>query len=229
MNKQSSPVPGPSDVAAPIAVKISAVIESEFKRRSIFPALRLERAYFRDGSTGTHRVSVEQARELLADAKAMRPQGRSLPRGVPAAYSVLAKNVAQALAEEEARQAAADDAERGARQAAADDPGRDEALKRMTVSPACFSVGDKALFFSAGAERGVEVTVVRGYGLHTVRDPAGPYVSRSSGKRINYLLGYVVARSGDSWFCRAFDLTRGDCRPSHLCLVPSRREAAVCC
>lgn len=84
--------------APTIRVRISPVMEREFKRREIFPDLRLEVACrILNGATGDHEVSIERAKELLADARAMRDNSRELPRGVPVAYTALGRNIQQAL------------------------------------------------------------------------------------------------------------------------------------
>lgn len=110
-----------------------------------------------------------------------------------------------------------------------DDPGMEEAKKRAIQSPACFDVGDKALFFEDDDEFGAEVTVVEAYAMYSVRSKTGAYVAED-GARFNYQFGYVVKRKVDaqSFFVLPCQLTRDDCKPAHLCLVPSRPAAAFC-
>lgn len=68
--------------------------------------------------------------------------------------------------------------------------------RRAAQSPACFDVGDKTLYFKDDDEYGTEVIVVQAYGLYSVLDEAGAYLSAQDGKRINYQSGYVVGRKG---------------------------------
>lgn len=73
-------------------------------------------------------------------------------------------------------------------------------------------------------EYGTQVIVVQTYRLYAVLNDAGAYPSAAAGKRINYQSGYVVGRKGSehTFFARACQLTRDDCKPAHLCLVASR-------
>ena len=203
-----------------ITVLISPVMEREFKRRDIFPELRLETAVrIQNGATGVHKVSVERAKELLADAQAMGMYDRAapLPRGIPVAYSALVRNIGATLKQE-------------ARRGLWDDPGMDEMKKRAAQSPARFDVGDTALYFDDDDEEyGTQVSVVEAYGLYAVLNEAGAYLSAANGKRINYQSGYVVKRKGaeNTFFVLACQLTRDDCQPSHLRLVASMASAAA--
>ena len=55
----------PSDEPS-IRVTISPVIEREFKRRDIFPELRIENAErIQNGATGVHKVTIDRANDLL--------------------------------------------------------------------------------------------------------------------------------------------------------------------
>lgn len=200
--------------AALVTVLISPVVEREFKRRNVFPELRLETATrIQNGATGLHRVNFAVATALVTDARAMLAQRHDLPRGIPRAYSALVRNISASLKQE-------------ARRGLWDDPGIDEMKKRVAQSPACFDVGDTALYFSDDAEYGQKVTIVGGYELYCVACEDGPYMD-SNGQRLKYKRGYVIKRHGSDhlFFCRAYCLTGDDCKPAYLCLVPARQAA----
>ena len=194
--------------AATMTVLISPVIEREFKRRDIFQELRLETAArIQNGATGVHSVSTAVAHALLADAQAMQRRAHELPRGIPTAYSALVRNIGAALKQE-------------ARRGLWTDPGLDEMKKRAAQSPACFEVGDTVLYFAADDDYGSEVRIVHAYGMYCVGDDAGAFIS-ASGHRVMYQSGYLVRVEGSEsdYFAKACELTRGDCKPAHLCLV----------
>ena len=106
--------------AGQISIRISPYIEREFKRRDIFHELRLEKAYRTFSGTGDHMVSVERAREILADANANR-YNRDQPRGMSVAYGSLARNIDEALREE-------------ARQGLIQDPGEDAVISKIKAA-----------------------------------------------------------------------------------------------
>jgi len=192
-----------------IETRISPVIEREYKRRDIFPELRLENAArIQNGATGVHMLNVQHAQELFADAQAMQAQNRELPRGIPAAYSALARNIGEAL-------------ERDARRGLWDDPGMEEMMKRASATPARLEVGDRVLYFF-GNKAGVEACIVKDYRMYSVKYEDGHYIS-DDGKRRDYRYGYVirVKDSSEDFFTEAHTLTRDDCKPAHLCLVRS--------
>lgn len=106
------------------------------------------------------------------------------------------------------------------------DPGMEEMKKRAAQSPACFDVGDKALYFKEDDdEYGVEVTIVQPYAMYSVLTEDGAYIAEN-GKRVNYMFGYVIKHeSGDRpFFGRACKLTRDDGKPAHLRLVDAPAE-----
>ena len=196
-------------------VLISPVMEREFKRRDIFPELRLETAVrIQNGATGVHKVSVERAKEVLADAQAMEAHNRDLPRGIPVAYGALERNLTASLKQE-------------ARRGIWDDPGMDEMRNRAAQSPACFDVGDAVLYFSDDAEYGQKATIVGGYEMYSVTCEDGPYMD-SKGQRLEYKRGYAIKCNGSDhrFFCPAHCLTGDDCEPAYLRLVASRPAAA---
>lgn len=188
-----------------IFVRISPVIEREFKRRDVFAELRLEHAKsIINGATGVHQVSMARARELLVDAVAQRGN-RELPRGIPMAYSSLVSNLEASIKHEE-------------RRGLFDDPGMEEVRRRMTESPARLAVGERLLCFEDRAEYGFPVEVAEGYALYAVATDRGAFV-RDDGKRIDYRYGYIVKEGDHLLFAEAHRLTRDDCKPSHLRLV----------
>ncbi len=190
---------------AQILVRISPVIEREFKRRDVFPELRIERAKnIINGATGVHQVTITRAREILADARSQRGN-LDLPRGIPRAYGALASNVEDCIKHEE-------------RRGLFDDPGREVARQRMAESPARLEVGDHVLCFYDDSEYGRKCVVVEGYGLYSIRRADGAFITRD-GERIDYAYGYVIEVQGEQSFASPHRLTREDCKPSHLRLV----------
>ena len=200
-----------ADGSRRLAVRISPTIEREFRRREVFPELRLEAAVrVVNGATGIYETSVERAAEIAEDAKAMTARARELPRGIPVAYGALLRNVEALLAEE-------------ARRGLWDDPGFIEMSHRLLDSPARLEIGERVFCFFDGDESGVLSVIVAGYGLHCVSSSAGPYVQKG-GQRVNYAYGYVVEIVGErgTFLCRPYQLTREDCEPSHIRLVTAR-------
>ncbi len=193
-----------------VTIQISPVVEREFKRRDVFPELRLEDAVrIQNGATGVYKVSIERAEALMADARVMRTHDRELPRGTLVAYGALARNIQHSLQEEE-------------RQGLWKDPGVDEAEQRAAASPARFEVGDSVLYFeNDDDEYGEEVAIVNGYGMYRCSSRDGAYIN-DQGERADYRRCYGVAfkDSGDSrFYALAHQLTRADCKPSYLRLV----------
>lgn len=192
-----------------IVVCVTPAMEREYVRRGMFPELRLDKAErISNGATGVYRVSLGRAAELLADAQAMRQRAAELPKGIPKAYSSLARNLAEAIRVESRRDAWVD-------------PGLEEGRRRLHDSPARFAVGEPCLYFrDEGTEYGAEATVVGGYDLYTVL--GGPYID-AEGERFSFMYGYLIALKGckDTFICCAHQLTRDDCRPSHIRLVAS--------
>lgn len=190
-----------------ITVSITPVIEREFERRSVFTELRLENACrIVNGATGWHRVSLERAREILADAEAQN-QKRGLPRGVPVAYGSLVRQIADSLKYE-------------ARRGLIEDPGIVEVKRRQAAASASLTVGNRVIYFRDGDEYGQEATIAGDYQMYSVYDDAGPYINRDD-RRIAYQYGYIIKIKGSdqTFFVRAYQLTRDDCKPSHLRLV----------
>ena len=207
-----------SAVGLELSVRITPVIERDFKRRGVFPELRLGTAdLVLRGATAVHRVSTGRAKELLADTQAMRTQSHALPRGLPAAYMALMRNIGSSLKQE-------------AKHGLWDDPGKDAAAKRMAQSSALFHVGDAVLHFDDGEEYGDEATIIGEYKMYAVANEDGPYVNDQLGVRGEYRRGYVINCKGSDrrFFSPAHRLTRDDCKPSHLRLVASRLAAALC-
>jgi hypothetical protein len=199
-----------------IQVRISPVIEREFERRDIFPELRIERAdHIINGATGVHPVSIARAREIFADAETQR-RSRELRRGLSMAYSSLASNVAADIKQEE-------------RRGLFEDPGLEAArVTRLVMpgSPAQLEVGAQMLFFDGRSEFGHKVVVIKRYDLYALHVDTGPFI-RLDGQRIEYRYGYRVDEGNQQYFAEPHQLTREDCKPSHLRLVASRPGSAA--
>lgn len=190
-----------------IRVFITPTMERELQRRSMFPELRLQNAHSICGAgTGVYIVSPARAREILADAKAMRQKAAELPRGAAKSYTALIDRLTVALREE---------ARRGAWNA----PSIEEMKRRLNESPARFEVGDSCLYFrDDGEPYGASVKIVGGLNLYRVSYEDGHFINEHG--RCEYQLGYVVQEEGqEPYFARPFQLTRDDCKPAHLRLV----------
>lgn len=198
----------PESEATTFTIRISPVIEREFDHRGVFPELRLANAHrIINGATGVYCVSIERAREVLADAE-VQNRNRDLRRGLPVAYGALARNITDSLKQE-------------SRRGLVDDPGMAEAQRRQVAASACFSVGDNVLYFVGHRdEYGREATIVGEYQLYSVLDNTGPYISRD-GLRRSYRPGYAIRIKGSdsASFAAAYQLTRHDCKPSQLRLI----------
>lgn len=194
-----------------ITIEITATMERDFTRRGMFPELRLEKAVrIVSGSTGVHRVTQARAAEVLADVDAKRkwPASAELPRGATKAYSALAQKLREILRQE-------------ARRGLWDDPGMDEARRRLCDSPARFAVGEECLFFHDDSEEyGHKVKIIGPFDTYFVRSEGGHFIC-ADGSRGDYLLGYRVVFDGDPtpYVVVAGQLTRDDCKPSHIRLV----------
>lgn len=190
-------------------IRITPVIEREFKRRSVFPELRLEASTrVINGATGIYRISIEHAREIMSDAEAQK-LNRALPRGLPVAYGALARNISASLKQQ-------------LRRGLLDDPGMVEVQRRQAAASACFQVGDSVLYFGCD-ENGEEAIIINGYEMYAVQAEDGPYIT-SNDERLEYRHGYVIKLKGGDYdfFVPAYRLIRDDGKPSHLRLVASR-------
>jgi hypothetical protein len=210
MSKPDTTSSSASDQEGLVTVEITPTMEREFMRRGMFPELRLENAVrIINSATGVHRVTQARAAEVLVDADALRqwPASAELPRGVANAYSALARKLKETLRQE-------------ARRGLWDDPGFDEARRRLSDSPARFSVGDECLFFHDDDEYGHKVKIIGGFDTYFVDCMDGHFV-RADGQRGEYRYGYRVTFEGDptAYIVNAGQLTGADCKPSHIRLV----------
>lgn len=199
-----------------VRIRISPIIECEFRRRNVFHEIRLEKAHrVISGSTGVHLVGIERAREVLAYAQSRRNRG-GLVRGLLIAYAALARNISTALQEE-------------SQQGLIDDPGPEEVRRQQSAASACFAVGDRVLHFLAHDEYGRVAIITEPYKMYEVADDNGPYIAKD-GKRIEYCCGYMIRLNGveGTFFAYPHQLTRDDCKPSHLRLVASRPASIFC-
>jgi len=192
-----------------VSIRVTAVIERELKRRGVFPELRLENAYrISNGATGVYLMGIEHAREVLEDAIEQRKK-LDLPRGLLVAYGAFIKNIECVLKEE-------------ARRGFIEFPGMAEVQRQRVASSTCFSLGDRVLCFSPGDEYGHAAIIVGEYKMRTVGSDDGPYID-PDGYKFKCLPGYSVMLKGSKgeFFAAAHQLTRDDCKPSHIRLVGS--------
>lgn len=203
-----NPTSGTSaDTEGLIRVFITPTMLRELHRRNMFPELRLHNARSICGAgTGVYIVSPARAREILADAKAMRQKAAEIPRGVAKSYTALIDRLTEALRAE---------ARRGCWNA----PSIEEMKQRLNESPARFEVGDGCLYFRDDDQQyGTSVKIVGGLNLYRVSYEDGHFINEHG--RCEYQMGYVVQEEGhEPYFVRPFQLTRDDCKPSHLRLV----------
>lgn len=197
----------PTSGVHPIHVKISPVIDREFRRRDVFPELRLESAaQIVNGATGVHKLTVGAAQALLRDAKAY--QMCDLPRGVPVAYSALARNLEFSLRQE-------------ARRGLWDDPGRTEVAARQFSHLASLNVGQAVQCCHSADDSGETMTVTAGYDpVACVRNSeTGHYIS-DDGARLDYAPSYRVKdHAGKEFFARPWMLLTKGYGITHLRLV----------
>lgn len=183
-------------------ISITPVVACNYERRGVFPSLRLAHAVkVVNGATGIYRVSLDEAREIHRDAEEQR-QNRELPRGLPAAFTALARNLHKAIRNEE-------------RRGLWEDPGLAEAAQRMTgENPARFKVGEAAML-----EDGTIVEIVGDYKLWCVRSQNGVYMDKE-GDRIDYKFGYLARAPGrERFFFSPCDLFEPDGSVRYLKLV----------
>lgn len=199
---------------AQVLVRISPTIEREFKRRDVFVELRIERAIsILSGATGVYQVSIPRAREISDDASSQKWRG---VRGLTIAYGALARNVEEAIKQEE-------------RRGLFDDPGIVAARVAGALgreSPARLQIGERVLYFGSDGETGREVVVIDSYDIYGVREETGSFIT-ADGRRIAYRYGYRVVEGDQKYFAEPHQLTRDDCKPSHLRLVSSRGAAVM--
>ena len=100
-----------------------------------------------------------------------------------------------------------------------------QARQRMTESPALLAVGERVLCFDVRSEYGFDVEVVKGYNFYSVASAQGSFV-QADGKRLEYQFGYVVKRGDERFFVAPYQLTRDDCKPTHLRLVADTLHGA---
>ncbi len=214
--------------ASTIKIWITRPVERDYRRRNVFPALRIETAFKlgANGVTGIYRVSKEDAESVLKDAEA---QHETMERGVATrglrhAYTSLIDRTQRSI-----NSAGAGDVNPSTALVSNDatpPPGQiavgfdawiiglaNSFMSAYEASPARFVVGDKAVFYFEDTDSGVDVEIVKAYGPHDVED---------SGLR----LGYVVLNpeDGASCFARASDLREADFSVRHLRLVVKAPE-----
>jgi len=192
-----------------IDVNITPTIERDYRRRDVFPALRIEHTRRFINATGVYSVSIVEAEEILKDAEA-RLSDRSLPRGTPKAFSSLAERLTAALK---------------SAMGLWDDPGMDVARQRLQDSPAQFRVGERVRYWSEWIDDerdGALLEIVDAFALQLVAPcENGEYVDKD-GVRIAYRWGYGARPSGgdtETIFYPAYKLQRLDYKRGHLRLV----------
>lgn len=193
-----------------VDVNISATIERDYRRRNVFPALRLENTPRFINATGVHSVSIVEAETILKDAEAQRGD-RSLPRGTPKAFSSLVEKLTAAIKSAKGLW---------------DDPGIEEMRQRLQESPAQFRVGEQVRYWSEWTDDerdGALLEIIEGYALYRVIDKDGAFTDKDAG-RASYQWGYAARdRDGETTFYAAYNLQRLDYKRGHLRLVETRR------
>lgn len=200
----------PPTAQSHVDVQVSPVIAADFEKRQVFPELlRPAEAFDRINYSHVYRVTVDYAEKVLEDAQERR-QDRTLPKGMPRAFTVLIERLH-------------DDIQRA--KGLWRDPGLPEVMRRHDLELACFAPGEKArLWLSADNDQnGDVVTITEGYGMRGVLDEnEGEYI-KSDGRRLQYRPGYTYRRAdGRTFFGPAGELQTMDYKPGHLRLVWSR-------
>lgn len=89
-----------------IKVHITPAMEREYKRRGVFPSLRIDLAsVVVNGGTGVYPLEPESAQALLDDALAMLTRKAELPRGKARSYDALRRSLQWELAPPSSRKA----------------------------------------------------------------------------------------------------------------------------
>jgi len=193
-----------------IEVWISPTIEREFKRREVFPHLRIENARCTvRGATGVYDISIEEAEAILEDAELQR-DNRALRRGIPVAFSSLAKCLRPAIRHAKGLW---------------DDPGAEEVISRIEQEFARFHAGDEVRYWSPLIDDpldGEPLVITGGYELRGVFGKNGAFLTED-GKRFDYAWGYTARRpNGSQHFYPAYKLQRENYTVGHLRLVETR-------
>lgn len=209
-----SPNPGTTPNGGPtVEVRITPTVEREFKRRDIFPHLRIEKARrIINGATGVFDVSIDDAEALLKDAEEQRRRYGELPRGVSTALGSLVDYLRPAIKSAKGLW---------------DDPGQDVAFARIGESSALFKEGDAVRYCSPwlnDPDDGKRLWIVGRYHARRVLSESGAFIARD-GKRVDYRPGYVAADNHGglgATFYPAGQLQTLDYKRGYLRLVETR-------
>lgn len=197
-----------------VRVNITPTVERDYERRNVFPSLRLKNTTLFINCTGIHSVSIEEAEEILKDARTQW-KDRTLQRGTTKAFSSLIDRLTDEINHAKGLW---------------DDPGIEVARQRMQESPAQFQVGETVRYYSPWIDDdddGMKLTIVKGYGLYRVLTDDGEFVAREGG-RVAYRLGYVVLMpDGKTSFHLPHELQRIDYKRGHLRLVETRPSSVI--
>lgn len=210
--------------ASTVEVRITPTIERDYRRRGVFPTLRIENtSRFWNSATGIYAVSPKDAEEILKDAEVQQSKGSELPRGTPKAYSSLVEKLAPAVKRAKGLW---------------DDPGREVVVERSQQDLAHFLPGQKAKYWSPfvdGGYDGETVEIVGGYSFRRVAvDPEndalknyGHYIDEKDGL-VCYRWGYSVkfASKEHLIFLPPYMLQTLDDKCSYLRLVCGHDKAS---
>lgn len=191
-----------------VDVVITASVEGSYATRGVFPEFRLRLAHWKvSAAAAGFTVSLDVAREILADAESMLARSGELPRGLPKAFGSLAEKLRRSITEA---------ARRGLWECCT----VPEVVQRQTNASSALPTGTRALHFVDADEYGVEVEIIKPIDTYTVEEREGMFVDED-GSRLSMRPGYVVREvlTGKQFFTRAGELTDLACRPSHLRLV----------
>lgn len=194
-----------------VEILISRAIAADYAARQAFPELlRTAEAIDRISYSHVYRVPLDYAERVLRDAQERR-EDRSLPKGMPKAYTALIDRL--------------EDAVRFAK-GIWRDPGHAEALARQQAELARHHVGDRVRWRSPWVDDdrdGKLLTITHGYGVHQLESSDGEYVG-GDGKRLSYLMGYGAKdEQGSGCFYSPHELQTLDYKQTHLRLAYSRQ------
>lgn len=212
MSNESSRSGAPAPEAYPtVSVRITPVIDAEFRRRDMFPDLRAATAVRLVRGTAIHLLSLDRAKSIGDDAWGQAHADEDFPRGVKNAYLTLWHNIRCAVWNEE-------------RHGLPEDPGLDGAMRLAATLGACFKHGDEVLYLETYTELTVRAIVVGAYGMYAVPSDEGRFIRRD-GQRLDYRYGYLVrlknsrATTAPPFFAEAFRLRDPDGKLSYLGVV----------
>jgi hypothetical protein len=189
----------------PIQLQLTPTIQRNYVQREVFQRFRPEHAAkVLPNLTAVFYVSVEDAEEVLGDAKEQRAKYDG-PRGEVIAWSALIRCLARLIENEKFGDCI-------------DFPGAEKVMAERRAASAMFSEGERVAVWRDDESEGEPVTITGPYGYYRVCMDNGPYIS--DGDRVDYCQGYKARRdNGAENFYYAWQLAPIGESYGHLRLV----------